>query len=55
VDEIDIKVKVPANTIDCLLTAKRDKEAIDQTIKNHDTSIVIRQIKYLHNIMGLNI
>ncbi len=39
------------NTIDFLLTAKRDKAAIDQIIKDNDTSIVVRQVKYLNNIV----
>ncbi len=39
-------------TVDFLLTARRDKKAaIDQSIENKEIAMVVRQVKYLNNIV----
>jgi putative transposase len=38
-------------TVDFLLTAKRDKAAIDQIIEDQEISVIVRQVKYLNNIV----
>ena len=42
------------NTIDFLLRAKRDKAAMDGLNQDREVPIVIRQVKYLNNIVEQN-